>query len=92
MKGYHTGLNVLCHTRDIVQVLNESVKITSLHGKIKPSIYFALSNVQFTTPQLVNVGVAAEQAGFDGFGQVIAFNHGNRTKGMLAPHGCCLLP
>jgi TAT-translocated FGD2 family F420-dependent dehydrogenase len=31
-----------------------------------PFIYFALANEQFTIPQLLQYGVAAEQAGFDG--------------------------
>ena len=34
--------------------------------KSKPLVYFALANEQFTTPQLLRYGVAAEQAGFDG--------------------------
>ncbi len=32
----------------------------------KPSVYFALANEQFTTSQLLECGVAAEKAGFDG--------------------------
>lgn len=35
-------------------------------NKNKPLVYFALQNEQFTTPQLLNYGVAAEEAGFDG--------------------------
>ncbi len=38
----------------------------SLNKKTKPLIYFALANEQFTTPQLLKYGTAAEEAGFDG--------------------------
>jgi alkanesulfonate monooxygenase SsuD/methylene tetrahydromethanopterin reductase-like flavin-dependent oxidoreductase (luciferase family) len=38
----------------------------SLHKKTKLLMYFALPNEQFTTPQLLKYGVAAEEAGFDG--------------------------
>jgi alkanesulfonate monooxygenase SsuD/methylene tetrahydromethanopterin reductase-like flavin-dependent oxidoreductase (luciferase family) len=38
----------------------------SLNNKGKPLVYFALANEQFTTPQLLDYGVAAENAGFDG--------------------------
>ena len=34
--------------------------------KSKPSVYFALTSEQFTTPQLISFGVAAEKSGFDG--------------------------
>ena len=36
------------------------------NNKVKPLVYFALANEQFTTPQLLKFGVAAEEAGFDG--------------------------
>lgn len=36
------------------------------NAKGKPFMYFALNNEQFTTPQLLRFGVAAEEAGFDG--------------------------
>jgi len=38
----------------------------SSNSKSKPFIYYALANEQFTIPQLIQYGVAAEKAGFDG--------------------------
>ena len=38
----------------------------TINNKSRPLLYFALANEQFTTSQLVQYGVAAEQAGFDG--------------------------
>jgi hypothetical protein len=38
----------------------------SLNEGTKPLVYFALANEQFTTPELLKFGVAAEEAGFDG--------------------------
>ena len=38
----------------------------TLNDRSRPFVYFALANEQFSTPELIKFGVAAEQAGFDG--------------------------
>jgi hypothetical protein len=66
--------------------LKDEVDKMSLHKKTKLLMYFALPNEQFTTPQLLKYGVAAEEA----FGQATTSNLGNLTRVMLGLLGFCL--